>query len=277
MSECVYLLQPQNDEYIKNNVYKIGRSRTNDFVRCKSYGKNTKYYCMFATEDSEKLEKQLKISFAAKYNLFKGREWFSGEISQMRKDFLTVLLNNENFDIRSATDSTDENIDKSSLYEDETTEDVHIEDRNIVDRNSEELNELRKIKKIFPNYLEDTEFGGNKALCYIDRNEGSSRWVFFCIEDKRLCEVNSSCNGEEKYLSKLFKCGIIEEKQTYDLHNNKFVKSLIKYKDKMEIIGWYDDVGIRTGWRSSRSLTMENYFTAHCIINKKILCIIPQT
>lgn len=87
----VYLLQPA--EYLNTNCYKIGISSVCDLSRLKSYGAGTEYIRQFQCINYREAETELikELHSKNKIVLFKGREYFCGQKSDILEVFTEVM------------------------------------------------------------------------------------------------------------------------------------------------------------------------------------------
>ena len=90
-----YVYMIQSEELNGTNKVKIGMSTCENNSRIKSYGKNAKTIIKYNCSYPYMLERCLIKQFKKNYNLFKGNEWFEGDIEEMKKLFNKVI-NNEN-------------------------------------------------------------------------------------------------------------------------------------------------------------------------------------
>ena len=82
LSGVIYFIQPA--EFINTNVYKIGMSIKQHFNRVYTgYRKGTKWFSINEIDNPRDVEKHIKKSFNDKFTLFKGNEYFSGDIQDM--------------------------------------------------------------------------------------------------------------------------------------------------------------------------------------------------
>lgn len=88
--EIVYLVQPGT--LIGTNRYKIGRSKSADLRRVKSYGKNTIFIHVINVKNSSHVEKVLKNEFNSKFKLFAGQEYFECDHKDLiSKAFIDIV------------------------------------------------------------------------------------------------------------------------------------------------------------------------------------------
>ena len=86
----VYLIQPA--EYVGSNVCKVGHSKSPELSRCKNgYKKGTRFLTIMECNDPLIIERNILNSFRNKFNLVNGREYFSGDMNNMRADFLRIV------------------------------------------------------------------------------------------------------------------------------------------------------------------------------------------
>ncbi len=147
----VYLIQP--GEYINTNVYKVGRSHNRDVEeRIKTgYNKDTKIICLYTTDDPTFLERILINQFKIKFTIHKGREYFEGNIKDMKKLFLDQCLesckannifSDSDDDISISSDDIILNNPKPKHYN------IKIEPRDYITKNKLDFNEGNIIKYI---------------------------------------------------------------------------------------------------------------------------------
>jgi len=148
----VYLIQP--GEYINTNVYKVGRSHNRDVEeRIKTgYNKDTKIICLYATDETSFLETILINQFKIKFTKHKGREYFEGNINDMKKIFLDQCLHSCKVNYNKFLDDDD---DISISSDDIILNDVKpkhynnkIEPRDYITQNKLDFNEGNIIKYI---------------------------------------------------------------------------------------------------------------------------------
>jgi hypothetical protein len=93
----IYLLQ--SGEYINTNVYKIGKTvqNANDtrvLNRIKSYSSGTIVYNLYHIHNSNhinQVENEIIHLFRTKYILVTGREWFQGNVIDMKLDIDSII------------------------------------------------------------------------------------------------------------------------------------------------------------------------------------------
>jgi hypothetical protein len=93
----IYLLQ--SGEYINTNVYKIGKTvqNANDtrvLNRIKSYSSGTIVYNLYHIHNTNYInlvENEIIHLFRTKYRLVTGREWFEGNVIDMKLDIDSII------------------------------------------------------------------------------------------------------------------------------------------------------------------------------------------
>ena len=89
----VYLIQPSEyiDKIKDQNKYKIGVSYKVGSGRIKAYKPRTKIYGVHYIKDVFNVEKKLKRGFNLHFKLFRGYEYFEGNLSQMIEIYWNVI------------------------------------------------------------------------------------------------------------------------------------------------------------------------------------------
>lgn len=93
----IYLLQ--SGEYINTNIYKIGKTvqksdDTRNLNRIKSYPPGTIVYNLYHINNPDHInsvENEIIVFFRSKYRLATGREWFEGNVIDMKLDIDTIV------------------------------------------------------------------------------------------------------------------------------------------------------------------------------------------
>lgn len=87
----MYLVQPE--QYLGTNVLKLGRSGKDNLERPhRGYGKKYKSFYTNICKDDKITEYLLKHYFNKKFKLVKGCEYYSGDIEEMKKVYLYVVI-----------------------------------------------------------------------------------------------------------------------------------------------------------------------------------------
>jgi len=92
MTEYIYLLHPQ--EFINNNIYKIGKTKQENLKRFGNYPKGSVLLYQTVCVNCDITEKEILKLFKTKYNLMKGYEYFQGDYNEMIND-IYQLTNND--------------------------------------------------------------------------------------------------------------------------------------------------------------------------------------
>ena len=95
VTQYVYLLQTREFLNSKEPVYKIGRSKQDNYARFSQYGLGSVLLFQSSCYDSVKLEKEIIDLFNDKYERIKilGNEWFRGDADEMKADFCDIIKN----------------------------------------------------------------------------------------------------------------------------------------------------------------------------------------
>ena len=95
VTQYVYLLQTREFLNSKEPVYKIGRSKQDNYARFSQYGLGSVLLFQSSCHDSVKLEKEIIDLFNDKYERIKilGNEWFRGDADEMKADFCDIIKN----------------------------------------------------------------------------------------------------------------------------------------------------------------------------------------
>ena len=94
MYNYLYLIQDNQD--IGSNVYKIGKTTQSPSDRFKGYSKGTYPIRISQVDDCHIREIELINLFKNKYILFRGREYFNGNLNDMIKEFNNLCDNCNN-------------------------------------------------------------------------------------------------------------------------------------------------------------------------------------
>ena len=91
----IYLVQPA--ELVGTHRYKVGCSKKPNLDRCKKgYKKGTRFIAIMECKYPLVIESELKKAFNKKFELIAGREYYKGNESDMRDEFLKIACNFEN-------------------------------------------------------------------------------------------------------------------------------------------------------------------------------------
>ena len=95
MAQYVYLLQTREFRNSRQPIYKIGRTKQENFKRFGNYDKGFVMLFQGSCRDCEKLEKQIIILFSNKYKrrLDLGQELFEGDQLRMMGDMCDIVRN----------------------------------------------------------------------------------------------------------------------------------------------------------------------------------------
>jgi hypothetical protein len=97
----VYIVQTSESIKLKENVYKVGRTKQKGTKRMNGYPKGSELMLQEKVDDDIKMEKAILSVFSNKYKLREdyGKEYFEGDYSDMRQTFRTIVdeVNNGTF------------------------------------------------------------------------------------------------------------------------------------------------------------------------------------
>jgi hypothetical protein len=92
----VYLIQPC--ELIGTERYKVGYSKHHDMRRIiHGYNSGSIVIFVMSCKNPLEIEKEIKKQFKEKFKLISGNEFFEGNINLIKKKFIEIIINNENF------------------------------------------------------------------------------------------------------------------------------------------------------------------------------------
>ena len=94
MPGIIYLIQPA--ELVGTKRYKIGCSKKSNLDRVKTYKKGTRYLLVAECEEPHKTESSIKTIFNDKFTLIAGKEYYEGEESNMKQEFINIINNYSN-------------------------------------------------------------------------------------------------------------------------------------------------------------------------------------
>lgn len=215
----IYLIQPC--ELVGTNRYKIGCSKQNNLDRCKKGYKNgSRYICIMECVNALLLEKNIKEFFNNKFKLIGGNEYFEGNEDDIINEFLKKV--NEHKANEGGTVFNDNIVFNNDI---------------VFNENDDNTNDnINLIIEVFPNYKDDESFGGSKQLLKIKIEDYVINASY--IYNKELTETDIYYTDNEfltKYCKNIIKNNVIENNCIYDLNDNKFIKKLNKYKEKINI------------------------------------------
>jgi hypothetical protein len=265
----IYLIQPS--ELVGTNRYKIGCSRQDKVRRCiNGYKIGTRYICIMDCINPYNIERIMKKEFNKNFKLIAGKEYFEGEEKNLLKIFIDTIINN----------NIKQQYQDEIGYKEEKEEECNVEEDNIEEDNIEEEydNEKEEIEKEFINSEEDEYFGGEKKLIKIIINDDNII-VKYINEDGKIINKNFYIGDDiylYKYEKELIKEKIIENNKIYDINDKYFIKSLQKYKKKMNIKILKKEEKYFYNIKEMGTYSIEEkiicYLTSNAIINTNFYC-----
>lgn len=215
----VYLIQPE--EFKDLNIFKLGISKKDNCQRLYQYGSGVKIISVKQVSNPLLIEKELKKNFRDKFTIYQGYEYFEGDQKEMEELFDKIV-----FELK-----------------DEDEEEEEQKDNEKDDKYSEEDENMKQIKEVFPNYMEDEEFGGKKELVKINIKGNTLECYSICskeiVKTDRLHGLYSDESisiFEKDYIKKIINSGVIIDGIIYDMKNKTFLKDLEKHKKKYKNI-----------------------------------------
>ena len=128
MEGIIYLIQPA--ELVGTNRYKIGCSKKPNLDRVKKgYKKGTRYLHIAECEEPHKTESFIKAIFNDKFTLIAGKEYYEGDESNMKKEFINVISNhNIKNEIKEEKSTEHSSTEEITIKESNKKENMNTED-----------------------------------------------------------------------------------------------------------------------------------------------------
>ena len=200
----IYLLKEKRYIDEDREVYKIGKSTQENTKRVKSYPSGSKLYLQIRCINCHVMEKKLIMIFNETFKLYRGREYFLGDIelmmdivyNEIRDDcssngnqtYVTIL--NENKKLLKENRLFDKKLDEL----DEINRIINIEN----EKNMKEIHGLYNRIRVDKDKIEDKEIENQRLLKEIQSAVCGSLEMGNDIN--RLMEKNNELNGENKKL-----------------------------------------------------------------------------
>ena len=135
----IYLVQPT--KFIGTNIYKIGASITSSVEnpkRLKTYGKKCIIVCLYNCDEPITYEKEIIFRFNINFTLYKGSEYFQGNIDKMTELF--NIISNKKINNNSLIYKHDDSYINTSIFDGYSIEKVYghkINKKLYIDNDSE--------------------------------------------------------------------------------------------------------------------------------------------
>jgi len=191
----IYLIQEKI--YIDENidVYKIGKSTQENTRRVKSYPSGSKLYIQLSCNDCHLMEKKLINIFKTKFKLYRGREYFLGNLENMM-NIIYNEIKNENYISEYHTINDNDQIinnDNDQIINNEKILNRELQSKNryLLINNRRNEREIKEIKDKISNYeIEITELNDKykKDIMKIKRLEISNKQIKN-IHEKELNDI----------------------------------------------------------------------------------------
>ncbi len=213
----IYLLQER--EFIKTNenIYKVGRTKKENYKRFNQYPKGSVLLFQMICNNCENIERDIIEKFKKKFNQRKdiGNEYFEGDYKTMIDIIYNIIKNEICIDIKQI--QTDEivlfNLLRKNIY------DLY---NNIIPINFfggiSKFNLLcKKSYEFFPDYKNDESFGGVKK--FIKINLINNNYVIYYLRPK-LMEYNYMPIGGINKIIELINLGVFNNNDNDNNNNN---------------------------------------------------------
>ena len=245
----VYLIQPI--EFLGTDIHKIGISiKQEGITRCKKgYGKGTVFYHIAYCAEPLIIETNIIKRFNEEFELYKGKEYFKGNITKMKKEFLKLLSEHEEeYDTEKEKNKkmNEYKDDKENEENEENKEDQNKTEKNECENDKENEEEQNKNKKKKMNGIEKIK---KKKISYIKTNDimiSKMGMLYICmpceikpmkIKTKWIdhCNTKKHKNNLKKATHKCLKCGSCfiydkespENNKEFDVHMKNCKKNII--------------------------------------------------
>jgi len=91
LDEIIYIIKEREHVRMKENVYKVGRTKQKFLKRFAAYPPGSQVFMVFNVRNSLKIENTIKKLFKTKYKLVRGTEYFEGDVSNMITDIINII------------------------------------------------------------------------------------------------------------------------------------------------------------------------------------------
>lgn len=221
-----YIFLVQPIEYVNTLYFKIGISECVPKT-------NDRYVSVMECEDPEYIEKDLKEYLINEYKYNTLNDCFEIREDEIYRCFIGFV---EGY--------------KNDCYELMYDSDMDINN---------------EVNDIFPNYLEDVYFGGNKQLIKITRND---QFIVEFIDDDEIQFISLAINDD-----RCTHLNILENDKIYDINDEELLNKLHLMKTKITLFKWEDKNDISKcfiNYDLTRSIIYKLF--TNCILNDDIYC-----
>lgn len=188
MAHYVYLIQDSSHISSGLNIYKVGKTTLLPHQRMTNYTKNSIAYKFDVVRDCHVMEEIILKKFASKFKQLKklGKEWFEGDIVEMKICFTELILEEYKLERDAKKAFLDElsSVAEPSVEECEAVEekDIVIEKLKIVQGFTKEYIK-ENMAKLTEDHLEQGVKGISKFLLEISKYDGE--WIYVCIDSSK--------------------------------------------------------------------------------------------
>jgi Zinc-finger of C2H2 type len=208
-TQSVYLLQTREFINAKQNVYKIGRTTKDNYIRFTQYPKGSILLFQSSCYDCRELERRIIKHFKLKYTVkcMIGREYFEGNRREMIKDMCDLIRNEEHAEDDVGNDDVDTNITEVIQCEEVTQENsANVQCEEVIQNSSAVI----QCEEVIQNKVVDTNIVIKNVVNINEDSEcdesdenkeiENSKKKFNC--DSCNYSTNRSSNLKKHYLSK---------------------------------------------------------------------------
>jgi hypothetical protein len=270
-SQYIYLLQER--EFIKSNenIYKVGRTEKENHKRFNQYPKGSILLFQMICNNCKKIERDIIENFKKNFRQRKdiGSEYFQGKRGDMI-DFIYLSIKKEENSEELVEETEEENTE--GLVEETADEIMPIDVQRIKSKQYQKdafKIVCENIANVFPNYLKDEVFGGNKKFFKIEYDQAYYYTTYYINPKLKsliftrfgstyigedfydvvmnnnlkyegydsICEnkIGFAWPEEYNYFDILLKKQIIVPNKIYDLNSKCFMKQILNNKIKIQL------------------------------------------
>jgi hypothetical protein len=276
LTNYIYLLQEREFIKTKENIYKVGRTKKENYQRFNQYPKGSILLFQMICNNCENIETQIIKQFKEKFNQQKniGNEYFEGDCNMMI-DIIYSTIKNETY-IKDEINLTFD--DNEPIYCDDDCEDTILrrQKRNYL---------IKKIKLEFPDY----EYNKYSKTTYIKIKKNDNNYVIIYVNPKLPfanfgeCIIQHTMNANVadklEYFNTLLKSKVLLLNKIYDIDSEDFITKIEKTKIKINFNDYNEYVNFRDfhyknvdDYEDSFEKRLKELFYCGLIINDDLYC-----